>query len=372
MREFIGKLLSSLNRSLNSEVHIMSTDDNENVRFMKSYIYFVIIHIIIVSYSYVAISYYSENYTFLLKFGLKNVVLLSLLISSIAALIFYKRMAKIQVVNHKKMEGIPDYVKGIDYYRYLLPLCVLCTSLLCFSLNTIDFKFVAYGVLFLLLFILLIIIFAILEGKVYENLFYTVNISSYICDDLTINERTPLKIKKFNEYFKHTLDNVDSKLNRNLKINQLEKKGSISIKYVLSNYLPLYIEYCSNEQLGTFKDNVSVMRNYVDNNGNIISLDIINKINLIYDDLLSFFENYNLNITKKKTYYSYISDINYPILLVVVIFLNIIPFIYNRYSESLNLFVDSMPSSTWIIAGASLLSAIIVGSASIVATIIKK
>ena len=124
MIEYIKKILRSLKSFLNSD-RGFNIDDNEKIRLMNSYIYFVIIHVILVIYEYYLISYHPEKYPYLLNIGIRNLIILSLLISSVSGILFFKRTNRIQVVKHKKIDGIPYYVKGVDYFHDLLPLSVL-------------------------------------------------------------------------------------------------------------------------------------------------------------------------------------------------------------------------------------------------------
>lgn len=367
MIEYIKKILRSLKSFLNSD-RGFNIDDNEKIRLMNSYIYFVIIHVILVIYEYYLISYHPEKYPYLLNIGIRNLIILSLLISSVSGILFFKRTNRIQVVKHKKIDGIPYYVKGVDYFHDLLPLCIIVTSLLFFSLFPFDLKWVIYGALLFIFGLVLFLILSIFENKICYNLYYTVNISNYIFEDINDGKRNYLYIKKFNEYFKYTLNNIDSIVGPNLKIDCLKQNENASVKYVLSKYLQIYVQYGSNKQLDSLMTNLNEMKSYVDKNGNITSLEIISIIDKLYIDMLRFFEEYGLNINKKRSYYSYFSWIYATILIVILLSFYLIV----SYTADLSAFLDSLPSSTWLIAAATIISAIIIAISTIISTMIQK
>ena len=148
MRISINKTLKSLNSFLNSDIRF---NDNETTRLMKSYLYFVTIHIILVTYTYILMSYYPEKYPYLLEIGIKNLIFISLLISSVAGILFFRKTKRIQVVKHKIVEDIPYYVKGVDYFHNLFPLCTIGTSLLFFSFALTNIEWVIGGFIFFIL-----------------------------------------------------------------------------------------------------------------------------------------------------------------------------------------------------------------------------
>jgi len=369
MRISINKTLKSLSSFLNSGIRF---NNNETTRLMKSYLYFVTIHIILVTYTYILISYYPENYPYLLEIGIKNLIVISLLISIAIGIIFFKRTKRIQVVKHKTVEGIPQYVKGVDYFHNLLPLCTIGTSLLFFSLVPINLIFVIGSFLFFISGFFITIILGIFEDKVYNNLYYTTNISSYIFEEINEGEKDSLYINKLNAYFKHTLNNIDSMIGQNLKIDCLKQNENASIKYVLSKYLPIYVQYGSNKQLDSLMNNLNEMKSYVDKNGKITSLEIINVVHKLYIDLLCFFEEYNLNIVKKRGFDSYFSRINIVILIVTLLSFYLIVSVYIAYTADLYAFLDSLPPSAWLIAATTIIGSIITTTITIIPTMIKK
>ena len=123
------------------------------------------------------------------------------------------------------------------------------------------------------------------ERKIYCMLQMTFS----IFDDLSENKNNENSIRKFNTYFKKVMDNIDSELGKDLKINDLkiDEDDSLRVKNTIINFLPLYLKFGKQEQIDSLKNHIKSMSLLVEKDDEF-SQNIIHDIIDIYNDINSF------------------------------------------------------------------------------------
>lgn len=121
-----------------------------------------------------------------------------------------------------------------------------------------------------------------------------------IFDDLSENKNNENNIRKFNTYFKKVMDNIDSELGKNLKINDLKinEDDSLRVKNTIINFLPLYLKFGKQEQIDSLKNHIKSMSLLVEKDDEF-SHTIIYDIIYIYNDVISFLNLKRFLITEK-------------------------------------------------------------------------
>jgi len=132
---------------------------------------------------------------------------------------------------------------------------------------------------------------------------YTLNSANNIFNDYIYEgKKDNYTIKKFNKYFKKSIDAIDGNLPHGLKIDNLTNKDNTAIKNTIKYYLPSYIEYGDQSQIDSLKNNIDEMRKCIDNNDKKIPLDITTFISNIYNDINKFLISHNYSIVKLNRY----------------------------------------------------------------------
>ncbi|MCD4844441.1 MAG: hypothetical protein K8R25_08145 [Methanosarcinales archaeon] len=229
------------------------------------------------------------------RFLIPILLLFSTIISSASLIVFsshYTGFEKIQYFIYLKMVQFNSF--------YLLPIFL-------FSIGFLFITFIVYNRFFfdlgMFLFLLGIILFYIifLVKKHYERtIYYMLQTTNNIFDDLSENKMDNNAIKKLNVYFKKTINNIDEKLGDGLNINELktDEDETLRVKSVIINYLPLYLKFGKKKQIDSLKKHIYSMSLLVEKNDDF-SLNIIKNLIEIYNDINSFFDSKRFLIIEK-------------------------------------------------------------------------
>lgn len=193
------------------------------------------------------------------------------------------------------------YLKMFQFNSFfLIPFLLISIGFLFITFKLYNNLFFDFGVFLLYLgFILFYGVFAIklhYERKILCMLQMTFS----IFDDLSENKNNENNIKKFNTYFKKVMDNIDSELGKDLKINDLkiDEDDSLRVKNTIINFLPLYLKFGKQEQIDSLKNHIKSMSLLVEKDDEF-SQNIIHNIIDIYDDINSFLNLKRFLITEK-------------------------------------------------------------------------
>ena len=126
-------------------------------------------------------------------------------------------------------------------------------------------------------------------------------ITNNIFDDLSENKKDNNTIKKFNIYFKKTINNIDKQLGKDLNINELktDEDETSRVKNIIINYLPLYLKFGTKVQIDSLKNHIHSMSLLVEKNDDF-SINIIKNLIEIYKDINSFFDSKKFLIIEKE------------------------------------------------------------------------
>lgn len=149
----------------------------------------------------------------------------------------------------------------------------------------------------ILLFYMVYLVKVHYESKIYCML----QITNNIFDDLSENKKDNNTIKKFNIYFKKTINNIDKQLGKDLNINELktDEDETPRVKNIIINYLPLYLKFGTKIQIDSLKNHIYSMSLLVEKNDDF-SINIIKNLIEIYKDINSFFDSKRFLIIEKE------------------------------------------------------------------------
>ena len=130
---------------------------------------------------------------------------------------------------------------------------------------------------------------------------------------ITLNE-TDIKylaIKDFTEHFIRVLDGIDfhfeAIFDKGINIDCLQNNENITVKQLIKRYLPIYLSFCSEAELNSFKIKINSIVNTIDNENMIVSLDIIKIIQSIHQDIVTFLNQHSYVVPKN----TFISNLRY-------------------------------------------------------------
>lgn len=232
-------------------------------------------------------------------------LIFSILISFLST--YFGRTMKNQSANYN--EKIFKFLMRYGDYYPLLPFSFIGIGfvLLTFSPFYPFLQFGKYLFLFgLFLFLVINFIKIYCENKIY----YTLYNASENLKEISWNKKEQYNIKKFHIFFMKFLNNIDRKLDKGIKIDDMKiededslKKNTINIpiKNIITFYLPSVIKYGNQEQLDSLKNHTCNMLTLVNKNDEF-KLNITKEILNIYSDIINFLiENrYLITVQKRK------------------------------------------------------------------------
>ena len=174
---------------------------------------------------------------------------------------------------------------------FLIPFLLFSIGFFLITLTIYHNLFLYIGFFLFILGILLFYLISIIKMGYERGTYDMLQISINTLDVLSETKKDVYSIRKFNKYFKKTMNNIDNKLGKKLNIDELKMDGGNSsrVKNVIINYLPLYIKFGNQEQIDLLKKHMNSMTFLVDKNDNI-NLNIVSVINDLYEDIISFFD----------------------------------------------------------------------------------
>ena len=363
--------------NLNKKVE--KVNHNNVIRFMRMIISITALHSFLLIYISVLI-YYTDSSIFTEITMIMGIVI-SLTFSTIIRLKFFPRQA-IHIIDLKDIDGISPFTKLLDYYVILLPSFIFCIGILSLSISislllanfyVFGISFFIIGLLFVYLAILSILILISVKSRYNRRIYYTLNRANNICNDfITINTKN-IYIKEFSKYFKNTINNVDIQLKKGVKIDDLKRDGNKSIKNAIFYYLPIYIKFANQSQINFLRSNIGEMKNFVDRNDEIISLEITKNVLNIYNNIDNFLELNGYSITEQRQVKKLAPWTILPWTILICAMILLIYF-KNSYTNYIFVpeFTSQIPASTLFVAYISVVVAIITAIGSIVAAYIPR
>ena len=229
------------------------------------------------------------------RFLIPILILSSIIISLILHIIFSNKFEKFEKFIYFL------YLKMVQFNSFFL------LPVLLFSIGFLFMTFIFYNAFFAVLgfflfFSGIILFYCIYLIKLHceSKIYYMLQITNNIFDDLSENKKDNNTIGKFNIYFKKTIDNIDKKLGKNLKINELktDENETAKVKNIIINYLPLYLKFGKKVQIDSLKNHINSMSLLVEKNDDI-NLNIIKYLIEIFNDINSFFNSEKILIIEK-------------------------------------------------------------------------
>lgn len=274
---------------------------NNIVRFMKIIILTGFLHILIIIPQSIFMSSISE----FSEFDLKIYIIFSIAFSVLISLTTYTSKFT-YVIELKNITGIPSYTRLLEYYSTLIPLFLLSSAILLISISLLSkilfiLNYIAIACMFFAMIVGLSLFF--IKSIYHEKIFYTLNRANNIYSYYIIKEKKKIYIKEFMKFFERTIINTDRNLTKGIKINELKREETVSIKNTIIHYLPIYIKYGSELQINLLKSNIEEMSKLVNKNDGINSLKITNDSILnIYKDILEFLESNHYSVNTYRQY----------------------------------------------------------------------
>ncbi len=223
--------------------------------------------------------------------------------------------------NHsvKYNERIFKFLMQYNNYYPLVPLFFISIGfvLLSFSSFYAYLQFGKYLFLFgLFLFYTITLIKIYYDSKIY----YTLYNANENLKEISRNKKNPYNIKKFNTFFIKFLNNIDRRLDKGIKINDMKieevdssKKNTINIpiKNIITNYLPSFIKYGNKEQLDSLKNHAYNMSTLVQKNDEF-ELKITKEILDIHNDIINFLikNGFSISLQKRRLNLSILNNNN--------------------------------------------------------------
>ncbi|MFA4934346.1 MAG: hypothetical protein WC568_00775 [Candidatus Methanoperedens sp.] len=229
-----------------------------------------------------------------------------LLILSIFLTIFLYVFANLKAQKANLTDKNHQYLKRTYNYYRVLPLFMISFGFLLTTFNTNTFM--TFGVNLLLLGVLLFLIMYMIKSYCETKIHYTLNRASEILNDLDLDNKKSIAIKKFNRYFIKTLNNIDLNLKKGLKINDI-KKGEennslkLPVKNAIIYYLPEFMKFGTKEQIYSLKNHIDTMLTFVNENDEF-NLNVTNIILDIYNDIEKFLQVNNFVVTAHRRWFS--------------------------------------------------------------------
>jgi hypothetical protein len=239
------------------------------------------------------------------EIDIKIYIIFSIAFSFFISLLTYTSKF-IYVVELKNITGIPSYTRLLEYYSTLIPLFLLSSAILLISISLLSkFFFILNYIAVVCMFFTIIIGVSLffIKAMYHNEIFYTLNRANNIYSCYIIKEKKKIYIKEFMKFFERTIINTDRNLTKGIKINELKREETVSIKNTIIHYLPIYIKYGSELQINLLKSNIEEMSKFINKNDVINSLKITNNPILnIYKDILEFLESNHYSVNTYRQY----------------------------------------------------------------------
>lgn len=239
----------------------------------------------------------------------------------IVYMIFKWRRLPKHVLKYSHIKGVTILSDFFDYYYTLIPICLTTTGIALVTLVNVHVYFVLAGVVLFLLGWYALFMFTLLKINLYKMGEYDRYNNITRANDILTNYIPPndtdiryLAIKEFTKRFKKVLDGIDSYFNdlydKRMSIDSLQTEKNITVKQLIIRYLPLYLSYCSETELNSFKTKMNSMASLIDNENMIASLDIIKIIHSIHQDIVTFLDQHSYVIPKNNLFTNFRYNIN--------------------------------------------------------------
>ena len=265
------------------------------------------------------------------------------------AIIFKHNMPE-RVLKYSNIKGTSKisnlFSNFIEYYYPSLPVCMMTTGIALATLSICHEYFLFFGVI---LFAIGYLVFFLLRS--FKSTFYnmrTYNAYNNInrANDILTNYISPketnkkyLAIKAFTKHFMRVLDGIDfhfdAVFDKVINIDSLQNNENITVKQLLKRYLPIYLSFCSETELNSFKIKMNSMVNMIDNENMIVSLDIIKIVHSIHQDIVTFLNQHSYVVPenslisnlkyKANKIYEILADILVSIFVIIGLFKYFIP-----------------------------------------------
>ncbi|WP_156164096.1 MULTISPECIES: hypothetical protein [unclassified Methanosarcina] len=227
----------------------------------------------------------------------------------------------IHVLKYSHIKGVTIVSDFFDYYYTLIPVCLITTGIALVTLVNVHVYFVLAGIILFCLGWYALFMFTLMKITFYKMGVYDKYNNITRANDILINYISPndtdiryLAIKEFTKHFKKVLDGIDfhfsALYNKRMNIDSLQTEENITVKQLIIRYLPLYLSYCSETELNSFKTKLNSMANLIDNENTITSLDIIKIIHSIHQDIVTFLNQHSYVIPKNNLFTNFIYNIN--------------------------------------------------------------
>lgn len=193
------------------------------------------------------------------------------------------------------------YLKMVQFNSfYLLPIFLFSIGFLFITFIVYDMFFFNLGMFLFPSGIILFCIIFLVKMHYERTIYYMLQMTNNIFDDLSENKMDDNTIKKLNVYFKKTINNIDTKLGDGLNINELktDEDETSRVKDIIINYLPLYLKFGKKNQIDSLKKHIYSMSLLVEKDDDF-SLNIIKNLIEIYNDINSFFDSKRFLIIEK-------------------------------------------------------------------------
>ncbi len=260
---------------------------------------------------------------------------LLLLISSSLVLTCYLIVTQTSSLKTKHIDKIFHYLKKYESYIFLIPFSIICIGFLLSTLAIFDKFFVSIGRLLFFSGIICVYLMLIVKTYYESKIYCTLYRANDILKSIDLNNKNSYRAEKFSRYFTKFLNNLDNKLNKGIKIDELNKDNNksskasevISIKNTITHYLPIFIRFGNQEQIFALKNRVNLMLTLVEKNEQF-KLNITNIILDVYKDIENFLNlngfpviehrrQINLSILKNKDLLTFIQTVALIIYIVV-------------------------------------------------------
>ncbi|MDI3485229.1 MAG: hypothetical protein PWQ75_860 [Methanolobus sp.] len=270
----------------------------------------------------------------------------NIILSTGLTLYFYKNGKTDPQTIKYNIKGISKLFLFFEYYYKLLPLFLIS---FCFALTiisvTYQLELLAVIGLLLILILILYIYFSLIFAKGYYGynvgLYLNLEITRMILTNYIHNKKNVdlFFIRKFIQFFKLFLENLDTELDKGVKIKNLKlQENYLSIKQIILYSTP-YLKYGSSVELQLLKDNLDQMQDLIAQNNKIRSLEIANNITNIYNLEKNWILKYNYEIEPKSPLSCFYEDIKQPLIFTVVI-ISFIIFVITKTNIATNVMSD--------------------------------
>lgn len=210
------------------------------------------------------------------------------------------------VLTYSNIKGISKisnflvhYSTFLDHYYILIPICLSSTGIVLASLLNISANFLLFGTFLFFLGIYVFFMFHLSKFTLYKMGTYDKYNNINRANDIFINyillpenNMRYLAIKEFTKHFERVLDGIDfhfdALFDKKISIDSLQTGENITVKKLIIRDLPLYLNYCSETELNSFKLKMDSMVNLIDKDNMITSLDIIKIVYSVHQDIATF------------------------------------------------------------------------------------